>query len=186
MMTSPPQIVRHQCPAIELCFDFDADLDFPNLAPPAKQPVTPRQLASPNQSMKSASSSITMSEIHAIRTEMHTKFDADLKIFKQKMIEKLENDIADTVQKSVATALAGINANIHSSLQANNVLVYTTMKAERTEITEAMVSAVTSKVDIAVSTAIARALSDFTPSNADSLPNPRSENVDMSDVGKEV
>jgi hypothetical protein len=97
-----------------------------------------------------------MSEIHAIRTEMQTKFDADLKLLKQKMIEKLENDIAeDTVQKSVATALAGINATIHSSLQANNVLVYTTMKAECTEITEAMVSAITSKVDIAVSTAIA-------------------------------
>jgi hypothetical protein len=114
------------------------------------------------------------------------------------MIAKLEKDIADTVQQSVATALAGINATIHSSLQANNVLVYTTMKAEQNEITAAMVSAVTSKVAVDVSTAIAHALSNFSSPNAESPPTPPSpvrkkrhsnehpENVDMSDAGKVV
>jgi hypothetical protein len=83
-------------------------------------------------------------------------------------------------------------------LRSINVLVYTTMKAERNEITEAMVSAVTSKVDDAVSSAIARALSDFPPPNTEISSTPASpprkkhhgneppENADMSDVGKEV
>jgi hypothetical protein len=62
----PPQVVRHQRPAPHLCFDFDADLDFPNLPAPTQKPVTTHQNASPNQSMKSASSSITMSEIQML------------------------------------------------------------------------------------------------------------------------
>jgi hypothetical protein len=73
----PPQFVRHQRPAPQLSFDFDAALDFPTLPAPTKHLVTTHPSTSPNQSMKSASSSITMSEMHVVQAEMQTKCDED-------------------------------------------------------------------------------------------------------------
>jgi hypothetical protein len=61
-----------------------------------------------------------MSEINVIRDEMQAKFEQDLKDFKEKLIAKMEREIADTVKTSVKSALTGINAQINSSLQENN------------------------------------------------------------------
>jgi hypothetical protein len=56
-----------------------------------------------------------MSAINVVRSEMQAKFEQDLKDFKEKLITKMEREIAETVKTSVKTALAGINAKINFS-----------------------------------------------------------------------
>jgi hypothetical protein len=99
----------------KLCFDFDAEIDFPTLPTPNPPTAKTSSPTSTNQSLKSSSSSITMSEINAVCSEMQAQFEADLKSFKDKMVAKLEHDIAETVKQSVATALEGINTQINFS-----------------------------------------------------------------------
>jgi hypothetical protein len=102
------------------------------------------------------------------------------------------------VKQSVATALEGINTQINNSLQANNVIVYHNMQTERATITETTVTAVSTKVDVAVSQAVVtRALSQFSSHTSRSLTrstspfctkrqnNENLDNVDMSDGGIE-
>jgi phosphodiesterase/alkaline phosphatase D-like protein len=138
-----------------------------------------------------------MSEINVVRNEMQAKFEQDLKDFKEKLIAKMEREIAETVKTSVKSALAGINAQINSSLQENNKIIYSNMQAERTTVTETMSNAVSSKVDLAVSTAVTRALEKFASTQRQtrskspfrkkrsSKENPETpENVDMTDGEK--
>jgi isopropylmalate/homocitrate/citramalate synthase len=124
--------------------------------------------------MKSASSSITMSEFNAVRREMQAKFEAELKDFKDKLIAKLENDIADTVKSSVATAMDGINATINSSLHDNNKTVYANMQAERNAITDTMTAAVSKKMDLSIGITVTRALTNFWISERCSSPRTKS------------
>jgi hypothetical protein len=156
-VSAPPKIRRKSRynPMIE--FDFDAAIVFPAL--PAAVPA-PRQsnYRSPTPSTKSASSSITMSEIIAARSEMQSKFDNDMKQFKQEITERLESEIAAAVTASVATALVGINATMNQILSANNTIVYDNMKSEREIITNATAVAIAKKVDLTVTDAVARAL----------------------------
>jgi hypothetical protein len=169
----PPQIFRKNRLAPQLTFDFNTDLDFPALPNQTAHPVVDpaRAHRSPAQSTKSTSSSITMSEIHAVRSEMQAKFDADLKEFKSTMASKLENDIADAVKNSVATAMLGINAKLNELFQANNKIIYNNMQSERTVITDTMATAVSNKVDLAVNKAITRALKDFSDPGSSSDPD---------------
>jgi hypothetical protein len=116
------------------------------------------------------------------------------------MVAKREHDIAETVKQYVATALEGINAQINNSLQANNVIVYRNMQTKWATITETMVTAVSTKVDVAVSQAVTHALSQFSARTSRSLTrstspyrkkrqnkenhnNTTPKNVDMSDGG---
>jgi hypothetical protein len=145
----------------KLSFDSDKDFDFPALSPlPSPTPAS-RPSTAPRQSTKSASSSITMSEINVVRNEMQDKFEQDLKDFKEKLIAEMEQEIAETVMTSVKLALAGINAQIYSSLQENNKILYSNMQAERSTVTETMSNVMSSKVDLAVSTTVTRALKKF-------------------------
>jgi hypothetical protein len=162
---SPPKIRRKSRynPMIE--FDFDDAASFPAL--PAVVPTTrPSNYRSPTPSSKSASSSITMSEIVAARSEMQAKFDNDMKQFKQDITERLESEIAAAVAASVSTALAGINTTMNKLLSDNNTIVYDNMKSERDIITDATAQVVAEKVDFAVNAAVARAIASHMPSPA--------------------
>jgi hypothetical protein len=110
-----------------------------------------------------------MSEINAVRSEIQAKFVADLQQFKKDRTDRLEKDIAESVKSSVALALEGINAKMNTMLSANNTIVYDNMKSERALITEATASAVSLRVDLAVSTAVARALKLVTRSRSPSV-----------------
>jgi hypothetical protein len=57
----------------KLSFDFDKDFDFPALSPLPNPTPAFRPSTFPHQSTKSASSSITMSEINVVRNEMQAK-----------------------------------------------------------------------------------------------------------------
>jgi hypothetical protein len=80
---APPTIRRKSGynPMIE--FDFDDDLVFPALPIVAAKPRPPQLYRSPAPSTKSASSSITMSEINAVRSEIQAKFENDMIQFKK-------------------------------------------------------------------------------------------------------
>jgi hypothetical protein len=80
----PPHVYCRNRVEPKLCFDFDAELDFPTLPSPHPPKTKTRSPTSPNQSMKSVSSLITMSEINAVCSEMQAKFESDLKSFKDK------------------------------------------------------------------------------------------------------
>jgi hypothetical protein len=131
----PPHVYRKNRTEPKLCFDFDKDFDFPALSPLPNPAPAPPHTTSPHQSTKSALSSITMSEINVVRNELQAKFEQDLKEFKEKLITKMEQEIAETVKSSVKSALAGINAQINSSLQENNKIIYSNMQAKRSTIT---------------------------------------------------
>jgi hypothetical protein len=166
--TSPPKIRRKSRynPMIE--FDFDDAIAFPAL-PPGVPTLRPTQNhRSPTPSTKSASSSITMSEIIAARSEMQSKFDNDMKALKKDITARLESEIAAAVKSSVAIALKGINATMNQLLSANNTIVYNNMKSEREIITNATAAAVAQKVDIAVTDAVARALATHAAASATS------------------
>jgi hypothetical protein len=161
----PHQRRKYRAPTIE--FDFNTDLDF--LVIPTQAPTARALPSQPSPaSNKSVSSSITMSEINAVRSEIQAKFDADLQQFKTDLTERLEKDIAESVKTSVALALEGINAKMNTMLSVNNTIVYDNMKSERALITEATASAVSLRVDLAVSTAVARALKLVTRSRSPS------------------
>jgi hypothetical protein len=147
-------------------FDFDDTIDFPALPveAPKPRPIPPHR--SPKSSTKSASSSITMREIHAVRSEIQAKFDNDMKQFKQDITDRLETEIATSVKNSVAIALEGINATMNKMLSANNSIVYNNMKSEREIITNATAAAVAKRVDIAVTDAVARALASHIRSSS--------------------
>jgi hypothetical protein len=189
----PPHVYRKNRTEPKLSFDFDKELDFPALSHLANPTPASRPSNSPHHSTKSASSSITMSELNVVRNEMQAKFEQDLKDFKEKLIAKMEREIAETVTSSVKSALAGINAQINSSLQENNKIIYSNMQAERSTVTKTMTNAVSSKVDIAVSTAVTRALEKFASSQRKTRSNspfrkkrtPENvENVEMTDGEK--
>jgi hypothetical protein len=152
----PPQVFRNKKTAPQLTFDFDDTSNFPGLPLKISASAPPRKTKSPTPSTKSASSSITMSEFDAVRREMQAKFESDLKEFKDKLIAKIEHDIADTVKSSVATAMEGMNATINTSLQDNNKIVYANMQAERTTITDTMTAAVSKKMDLSIGIAVTR------------------------------
>jgi hypothetical protein len=125
----------------------------------------------PTLSPQSAAASITMSDILAVRSELQTKFETDMKQFKKDINARLEKEIATAVKESVATALAGINETVNKLLTANNTIVYDNMKAEREIITEATATAVSNHVDLPVTQAVARALDNLTKrSNIPSSP----------------
>jgi hypothetical protein len=126
---APPTIRRKSPynPMIE--FDFDDDLVFPALPIVVAKPRPPQQYRSPTPSTKSASSSITMSEIKAVRSEIQTKFENDMIQFKKEISERLESEISAAVKNSVAIALEGINATMNQILSANNTNVYNNMKS---------------------------------------------------------
>jgi myo-inositol-1-phosphate synthase len=107
-----------------------------------------------------------MSEINAVRSEIQSKFDNDMKQFKKDITDRLEAEIATAVKNSVATALEGINATMNKILSANNTIVYDNMKSEREIITNATAAAVAKRVDIAVTDAVARALASHTRSSS--------------------
>jgi hypothetical protein len=155
---TPPKIRRRSRynPMIE--FDFDDALVFPSLPVDTPQPRVLQPHRSPSPSTKSASSSITMSEINTVCFEIQTKFDNDMKQFKKDITDRLKVEIATAVKNSVATALEGINATMDKMLSANNTIVYDNMKSEREIITNATATAVAKQVDIPVSEAVARAL----------------------------
>jgi hypothetical protein len=95
------------------------------------------------------------------------------------------------VKSSVKSALAGINAQINSSLQENTKIIYSNMQAERSTVTETMSNAVSSKVDLAVSTAVTRALEQFASTQRQTCSKSPSrkkrvtpENVDMTNGEK--
>jgi hypothetical protein len=164
---APPTIrrkSRYKNPMIE--FDFDDDLVFPALPIVAAKPRPPQLYRSPTPSTKSASSSITMSEINAVRSEIQAKFETDMIQFKKEISDRLESEIATAVKNSVATALEGINATMNQILSANNTIVYDNIKSKREIITNATAVAVAKKVDIAVSAAVARALATHAKSSA--------------------
>jgi hypothetical protein len=116
-----------------------------------------------------------MSEINAARSEIQTKFDHDMIAFKTEITERLEAEIATAVQNSVKIALEGINATMNQILSANNTIVYYNMKSEREIITNDTAVAVAKKVDIAVSSAVARALAAHAASTAVSPARTRKE-----------
>jgi hypothetical protein len=182
--SSPPKIRRKSRynPMIE--FDFDDAMVFPAL--PAVVPMLrPTQHhRSPTPSTKSASSSITMSEIIAACSEMQSKFDNDMRAFKKDTTARLETEIATAVKSSVATALEGINATMNQLLSANNTIVYNNMKSEREIITNATAAAVAKKVDIAVTDAVARALATHTAAAATSLARNRKKEKRYSESEK--
>jgi hypothetical protein len=163
---APPQIRRkgRYNPMIE--FDFDNTVDFPALPvePPQPRPIQPHR--PPQSSANSASSSITMSEINAVRSEIQSKFDDGMKQFKQDITARLETEIATAVQNSVAIALEGINATMNKMLSANNTIVYDNMKSEREIITNATAAVVAKHSDIAVTDDVARALASHTRSSS--------------------
>jgi hypothetical protein len=103
-----------------------------------------------------------MSEINAVRSEIQSKFDNDMKQFKKDITDRLESEIASAVKDSVATALEGINATMNKMLSDNNSIVYDNMKSERDIITNATAAALAERVDIAVTDAVARALASHT------------------------
>jgi hypothetical protein len=187
----PPHVYRKNRTEPKLSFDFDKELDFPALSPLVNPTPASRPSNSLHQSNKSASSSITMSEINVVRNEMQAKFDQDLKDFKEKLLAKMEREITETVTTSVKSALAGINAQINSSPQENNKIIYSNMQAERSTVTsKTMINTVSSKVDLAVSTAVTRALKKFASTQRKTRSNspfrkkrtPENvENVDMTD-----
>jgi hypothetical protein len=121
-----PQNVWKNRPPPQLTFDFEKDLDFPGLQPP---PGIPMVAQPPNQLTKLTSSSITMSEINDVHSEMQAQLD-DLKRFKEKMISKVEDAIADAVKTSVTTAMLGIKAQMNEMFLANNKIIYDNMQAE--------------------------------------------------------
>jgi hypothetical protein len=104
-------------------FDFDVEVVFPALPAVAATPRRSQTIQSPTPSSKSASSSITMSEINAVRSEIQSKFDNDMKQFKKDITDRLESEIATAVKNSVAIALEGINATMNQILSANNMIV---------------------------------------------------------------
>jgi hypothetical protein len=99
-----------------------------------------------------------MSEINAVCSEIQTKFENDMIQYKKEITDRLDTEIATAVKNSVAIALEGISATMNQILSANNTIVYDNMKSERELITNATAVAVAKKVDIAVSTAVARVL----------------------------
>jgi hypothetical protein len=123
----PPQTFRKNRPFPQLTFDFHAELDFPILPVPAAAApgIQPVPSSSPNQLTKSASSSITMSEINVVRSKMQSQFKSKLKLFKDKIVARLEHDIADAVKTSVESAMLSINAQMNELFQANNKIIYT-------------------------------------------------------------
>jgi hypothetical protein len=100
--TSPPKIRRKSRynPIIE--FDFDDAMVFPALPAgvPTLRPTQHHRSLTP--STNSASSSITMSEIIAARSEMQSKLDNDMRAFKKDITANLESEIATAVKSSVA------------------------------------------------------------------------------------
>jgi hypothetical protein len=120
-----------------------------------------------------------MSEINAVRSESQTKFESDMIQFKKEISARLDSEIAAAVTISVATALEGINATMNQILSANNTIVYDNMKSEKEIITNATAVAIAKKVDIAVSTAVARALATHAKSStASPVRKKRSPNND--------
>jgi hypothetical protein len=164
--TAPPRIRRKSRynPMIE--FDFDDEVVFPAFPAAAATPSRSQTLRSPTPSTMSASSLITMSKINAVRSEIQSKFDNDMKQFKKDITDRLESEITTAVKKSVAIVLEGINATMNQILSANNTIVYDNMKSEREIITSATAVAVAKKVDIAVTAAVARALAVHANSSA--------------------
>jgi hypothetical protein len=162
----PPKIRRKSRynPMIE--FDFEDTIDFPALPVEAPKPRPLQPHRSPQSSAKSASSSITRSDINAVRSEIQSKFDNDMKQFKKDSIDHIETEIATAVKNSVATALEGINATMNKMLSANNSIVYDNMKSERDIITNPTADAVAKRVDIAVTDAVTRALASHTRSSS--------------------
>jgi hypothetical protein len=163
---APPKIRRKSRYNPMLEFGFDDDLVFPALpavAPPIRHPNS----RSPITSTKSAPSSITMSEMIAARSEMQAKFDKDMTQFKNDITQRLESEIAAAVESSVATALVGIHATMNQILSANNIIIYDNMKSERDIVTTATASAIATKVDLAVTAAVTRALALHVASTAE-------------------
>jgi hypothetical protein len=105
-----------------------------------------------------------MREINAVRSEIQSKFDNDMKQFKKDITDRLESEIAMAVKNSVAIALEGISAMMNQILSANNTIVYDNKKSEREIIMNA--TAVAKKVDIAVTAAVSRALAVHAQSSA--------------------
>jgi hypothetical protein len=164
--SSPPKIRRktRYNPMIE--FDFDDAVVFPAL-PPVDPILRPSRYRSPTPSAKSASSSITMSEIIAARSEMESKFEEDMKQLKKNITARLESEIAAAVTASVVTALVDIHSTMNLMLSANNTIVYDNMKSEREIITNATTAAIAKKVDLAVAAAVSRAIALHASSNAE-------------------
>jgi hypothetical protein len=166
---------RNKKSAPQLTFDFDDSSNFPGLPTKISASASSRKPKSPAHSTKSASLSITMSKFNVVRREMQAKFEADLKEFKEKLIVKLEHDIAGTaVKSSVATAMEGINATINTSLQDKNKFFYANMQSERNTITETMTTAVSKKMDLSIGIAVTRALTNFRISERRSSPRNKS------------
>jgi hypothetical protein len=112
-----------------------------------------------------------------------------LKEFKEKLITKMEREIAKTVNSSVKSALVGINAQIISSLQENNKIIYSNMQAKRSTVTEIMSNAVSSKVDLALEQSAStqrqtRSKSTFHKKRVSHDTSETPENVDMTDGEK--
>jgi hypothetical protein len=104
---APPKIRRKSRYNPMLEFDFDDNLVFPALpavAPPIRHPNS----RFPTPSTKSASTSITMSEMIAARSEMQAKFDKDMAKFKNDITQRLESEIAASVESSVGSHYHGI------------------------------------------------------------------------------